>query len=77
MTDRGDQEKRNSEDKNKGNWIWYLLIGGMMVALISALIANNNIKRINYPDLVLLLQKTKYKERRSTESTDPVEFPGK
>ena len=68
MSNRGEGEKRTSEEKPKGNWIWYLLIGAMMVALVSALIANNNIKRISYPDLVQLLEKTKYVERRSAST---------
>lgn len=77
MSNRGEGEKRTSEEKPKGNWIWYLLIGAMMVALVSALIANNNIKRISYPDLVQLLEKTRYLERRSASSADAESFPGK
>ncbi len=70
MSDRNEVDKRNNDEKTKGNWIWYVLIGGMMIALVSALIVNNNVYRLKYPDLVVLLERTSYVERGSMTLQD-------
>ncbi len=70
MSDRNEVDKRNNDEKNQRNWIWYVLIGGMMIALVSALIVNNNVYRLKYPDLVVLLERTSYVERGSMTLQD-------
>ena len=65
MSDSGDNDKRNNEEKSKGNWVWVLLISSTMLFLIFAIVYNNQLYKLEYPDLVALLEKTQYTQRGS------------
>jgi cell division protease FtsH len=70
MPDRGDAERRNSEGKSKGNWIWYLLLGGTLAALLGAMVIQGATFRLSYPDLIALLQNTEYSQRGATQMVE-------
>lgn len=73
MSERGDAERRGNEEKPKNNWIWYLLVAFMIVIMMSALFANSGGVRLSYPDLVRLLEKTKYEDRPGTKLVEGFE----
>jgi cell division protease FtsH len=69
-----DQDRR-AEDKNRGGWLIYVLIGIMLVAMAGSMVVNATTYRLSYPDLVQLLKNTRYQERRSSKQAQG--FSGK
>ncbi len=68
MTSKGDsdQEQRNAESKNSGNWIWYLVLAGIMVLSAGVFFVSSATPRVKYPHLTALLQATQYTQLGST-----------
>ena len=66
--------KSNSDRNISGSQvIWYILLGAMLVLLIGAFVVNNAGYRLDYPDLLRLVQKTKYVEPGSTRLAEGFE----
>ncbi len=65
MADSNDKEKRSSDDKSKGNWLWYLFIGSTLLFLVGSFLVNSATFSISYPDLLQLLDETEYVARRN------------
>ncbi len=67
MSDSNEKDKRSGEEKSKTNWLWYLLIGSMLVFVVGTFLVNSVTYSLSYPDLIALLDETEYTSRRSSE----------
>jgi cell division protease FtsH len=65
MSESNDKDRRSNDEKNKGNWLWYILIGSMLVFVVGTFIVNSVTYSLTYPDLISLLNETEYTERRT------------
>ena len=65
MASDDDQDKRG--DGKTNNWVWYLVLTSIILLSVGMFVVNNAIYRIKYPDLVRLLQVTRYTEKGSDE----------
>ncbi len=65
MASDDDSDKRGEGKGN--NWVWYLVLASIVVLSIGMFVVNNAILRLKYPDLVRLLQSTRYVEKGKTE----------
>ena len=67
MTKRDDDglDKRSGEPKTPGNWMWYLALIAVLLLTVSVFVVDSTTKQILYPDLVALLENTRYLERGS------------
>lgn len=65
MASDDDQEKRS--DGKTNNWVWYLVLTSIILLSVGMFVVNNAIYRMKYPDLVRLLQATRYTEKGSDE----------
>lgn len=63
--------RKSNSDKNlsSGQLVWYILLGGMLVLLVGAFVVSNSGYRLDYADLVRLIEQTKYVEVGSTQLT--------
>ena len=61
--------RKSNSDKNlsSGQLVWYILLGGMLVLLVGAFVVSNSGYRLDYADLVRLIEQTKYTEVGSTQ----------
>ena len=59
------QEKRSSESRTPGNWMWYLALIAVLLLTVSVFIVDSTTKQILYPDLITLLENTRYTARGS------------
>jgi cell division protease FtsH len=61
--------RKSNSDKNlsSGQLVWYILLGGMLVLLVGAFVVSNSGYRLDYADLVRLIEQTKYSEAGSTQ----------
>ncbi len=80
MASEDDQEKRG--EGKSSNWVWYLVLASIILLSVGMFVVNNSILRLKYPDLVRLLQATRYAEKGSDELVDErtaegeLRFPG-
>ncbi len=58
-------DKRSSEPKTSGNWMWYLALIAVLLLTVSVFVVDSTTKQIPYRDLVTLLENTRYVERGS------------
>ncbi|MCC7339433.1 MAG: ATP-dependent zinc metalloprotease FtsH [Pirellulaceae bacterium] len=65
MSSDDDQDKRG--DGKTNNWVWYLVLTSIILLSVGMFVVNNAIFRLKYPDLVRLLQATRYTEKGSDE----------
>lgn len=65
MASDDDQEKRS--DGKTNNWVWYLVLTSIILLSVGMFVVNNAIYRMKYPDLVRLLEATRYTEKGSDE----------
>ncbi len=65
MASDDDSDKRS--DGKGNNWVWYLVLTSIVVLSIGMFVVNNAILRLKYPDLVRLLQSTRYVEKGGME----------
>lgn len=65
MASDDDQEKRG--DGKTNNWVWYLVLTSIILLSVGMFVVNNAIYRMKYPDLIRLLQATRYTEKGSDE----------
>ena len=65
MASDDDQDKRG--DGKTNNWVWYLVLTSIVLLSVGMFVVNNAIFRLKYPDLVLLLQATRYTEKGGDE----------
>ncbi len=56
-----DQDKRNESKAN--NWVWYLVLATIILLSVGMFVVNNANFRMKYPDLVRLLEVTRYQEK--------------
>jgi cell division protease FtsH len=70
MASKKETDSKNSDDKNKNNWMWYLFFGAMMIALLTVFLINGSSYSLKYPDFVELVQNTNYVARGSEELAD-------
>lgn len=77
MSLQGDSsEKRNNPDgKGTSNWIWYLVLGTIILVSAGVFIVNGSIYRLTYPDFVRLLRATRYVDRGMLTLAEG--YPGK
>jgi cell division protease FtsH len=68
MSSDDDQDKRG--DGKANNWVWYLVLTSIILLSVGMFVVNNAIFRMKYPDLVRLLQATRYVEKGSEERVD-------
>ncbi len=80
MASEDDSDKRGEGKGN--NWVWYLILTSIILLSVGMFVVNNAIFRMKYPDLVRLLEVTRYQEKGSddllkdvTEDGQPV-YPG-
>jgi cell division protease FtsH len=61
--------RKSNSDKNlsSGQLVWYILLGGMLILLVGAFVVSNSGYRLDYADLVRLIEQTKYTEVGSTQ----------
>ncbi len=69
MTSKGDsdQERNNSDSKNSGNWVWYLVLAGIMGISAAVFFVSSATPRIKYPQLIALIKETQYATMGSDE----------
>lgn len=67
MSADDDQDKRNESKAN--NWVWYIVLTTIILLSIGMFVINDAHFKMKYPDLVQLLQATRYQEKGS-ESLD-------
>lgn len=65
MSSDDDQDKRG--DGKANNWVWYLVLTSIILLSVGMFVVNNAIFRMKYPDLVRLLEATRYTEKGSDE----------
>ncbi|GAB5401982.1 MAG: ATP-dependent zinc metalloprotease FtsH [Aureliella sp.] len=70
MTTPDDQEKRGESKQN--NWIWYVVLTSIVLLSVYIFISNQAVYRMKYPDLITLLDETRYESKGSTELLDEV-----
>lgn len=72
-----DDDRRNSgpNDSRPGTGIIWVLLGVGAAVALAAFFLGSTTKRIRYPDLVRLLEETRYQEWGSTELVDATESP--
>lgn len=58
-----DQDKKGEGRGN--NWVWYLVLTSIIVLSVGMFVVNNNIYRLKYPDLITLLEQTRYESKGS------------
>ncbi len=58
-------DKRSTEPKTPGNWMWYLALIAVLLLTVSVFVVDSTTKQILYPDLITLLENTRYLERGS------------
>lgn len=59
------QDKRGGDPRTPGNWMWYLALIAVLLLTVSVFIVDSTTKQLLYPDLITLLQNTRYVERGS------------
>lgn len=65
MATDDDQDKKGEGRSN--NWVWYLVLTSIILLSVGIFVVNNAIYRLKYPDLISLLEVTKYQEKGSHE----------
>ncbi|WP_164103126.1 ATP-dependent zinc metalloprotease FtsH [Candidatus Laterigemmans baculatus] len=68
-----DRRSSGSNDSRPGTGIIWVLIGVGAAVALAAFFLGSTTKRIRYPDLVRLLEETRYQEWGSSELVDPTE----
>jgi cell division protease FtsH len=69
-----DSDKRGEGKGN--NWVWYLILTSIILLSVGMFVVNNAIFRLKYPDLVRLLEVTRYQEKGSDEAVKEVNSDG-
>jgi cell division protease FtsH len=59
-----DSDRRN---EGRGNWVWYLILASLVLLSVGMFVVNNSIYRVKYPDLIRLLDETRYESKGSEE----------
>ncbi len=65
MASDDDSDKRGEGKAN--NWVWYLILTAIILLSVGMFVVNNAIYRLKYPDLVRLLESTRYQEKGGDE----------
>lgn len=65
------EEQDRRDDSKTNNWVWYVILTTVVLFAVGAYVVNSNIYRMKYPDLLQLLQATRYAERGSIEQLQP------
>lgn len=73
MTTADDQDKRGEGKQN--NWIWYVVLTSIILLSVGIFIAKQAVYRMKYPDLIALLEQTRYQDKGGTELVDSVLMP--
>jgi cell division protease FtsH len=58
-----DEQDRGRDESKNSNWVWYVVLTTVLLFSVAAYVVNSNVYRMKYPDLVQLLEQTKYSER--------------
>ncbi len=61
MASEDDQDKRGEGKTN--NWVWYVVLTSIILLSVGMFLVNNAVFRLKYPDLVRLLEATRYAEK--------------
>ncbi|GIW99296.1 MAG: ATP-dependent zinc metalloprotease FtsH 2 [Pirellulaceae bacterium] len=61
-----DEDHDKRDDGRHTNWAWYLVLTSIIILSVGMFVMNNAILRIKYPDLIALLQATRYESKGST-----------
>lgn len=69
-----DSDKRGEGKGN--NWVWYLILTSIILLSVGMFVVNNAIFRLKYPDLVRLLEVTRYQEQGSSQLDSAVSDNG-
>jgi cell division protease FtsH len=59
------------DDSRANNWVWYLILASILLLAVGAYVVGSNVYRLKYPDLVQLLEQTRYSERGKGSQSDP------
>ncbi len=61
-----ERDKRSTEPRTPGNWMWYLALIAVLCYChcVSVFVVDSTTKQLLYPDLITLLQNTRYVETR-------------
>lgn len=70
MTTPDDQDKRGEGKQN--NWIWYVVLTSIILLSVGIFVAKQAVYRLKYPDLIALLEQTRYKEKGGDELLNSV-----
>lgn len=68
-----DQDRR----EGRGNWVWYLILTSLILLSVGVFVVNNSIFRLKYPDLVRLLEATRYETKGGEKLLDSIPDPNK
>ena len=75
MASEDDSDKRGESKGN--NWVWYLILTSIILLSVGMFVVNNAIFRMKYPDLVRLLEATRYVEKGKDELVKDTTADGK
>lgn len=64
-------EDHDRKDESKAsNWVWYLILTAVLLLAVGAYVVGSNTQRMKYPDLVQLLERTRYPTKGPIQKTD-------
>ncbi len=73
MSGEDDQDRKGEGRGN--NWVWYLVLTTIILLSVGMFVVNNSIYRLKYPDLISLLEQTRYAEKGSSELLSEIPDP--
>lgn len=63
----GDEDQDRKGEGRGNSWVWYVILTSIILLSIVMFVVDSSIFRLKYPDLVSLLEQTRYASKGSTE----------
>ncbi len=73
MAQDDDQDRKNEGRGN--NWVWYVVLTSIILLSIAMFVVDKSIYRLKYPDLIRLLEQTRYANKGSQELLSSIPDP--
>ncbi|MEZ6135436.1 MAG: ATP-dependent zinc metalloprotease FtsH [Pirellulaceae bacterium] len=62
-----DEESDRKGEGRNSNWVWYVVLTSIILLSIAMFVINNSVQRLKYPDLIALLNQTRYETKGGGE----------
>jgi len=64
------EDHDRKDDSKASNWVWYIILTAVLLLAVGAYVVGSNTHRMKYPELVQLLERTRYQGQGSEQEPD-------